>query len=346
MSGSLDYNDVLRQIFNDEQVDRKRRSRVRNLKFGPYGISLSIVGEQLESSIMPTIAHAEVAADDGVPIMVTDFVEFEPTNVIKLADSFPPDVQYVNLKSGSGLMACWSSLPRMFEMFNADSNSGMMFMSRRSEMPGWEWAAPLRRILHWMTVPTSHAVVHGASLQHENVGLLLVGNSGAGKSTTTARALREGFKSAGDDMLLVDTEGPSPVVHALYDAIKVDANLARTLAPSEHIAWTDVESHGGKKFCRINELAEDALARSIRLNAILVPQVVNSTRSRIVSATATHGLRMLAPSTMNILQGGEKRTLSKLANIGRSLPTYRLELGSDPDHLFALLRKFCCDLGK
>ncbi len=345
MSCSLNYNDVLRQIFVDVQAYRAVERRVRNLKFGPISLSLSVVGEPMEAAIMPTIEHAENGAGGGVPIQVTDFEGNEPALVTKLAESFPSDFQQVNLQSGSRMAASWDSLPRFFEMYHAESHAGMMFLSQRSLMPGWEWASPLKRILHWMTVQTPYVVVHGASLQFEDAGLLLVGHSGAGKSTTTARALTEGFISAGDDMLLVDVDGSRPTAHALYDAIKVNAAMARDLSLRGQITWRDVESHGGKKFCKISELAKGSLVSALGLNAILVPQVVDSSASRIVPGVAMDALRVLAPSTMNILRGGEQKTLAKLAKITRSLPTYRLELGSNPVQLVDLLRQFCRDLG-
>ena len=197
-----------------------------------------------------------------------------------------------------------------------------------------------------MTVPTSHVVVHGASLFHENTGLLLAGRGGAGKSTTTARALIAGFSSVGDDLLLVDADSPSPVAHALYDAVKVDPVTARVLCPSRQINWTNVDSCDGKKLCKISELAEGALVKSHQLNAILVPHVVDSPVSRILPGVATDALRVKASSTMTILRGGEQETLAKMARIARSLPTYRLELGNEPAQLVDLLRQFCRDLGR
>jgi hypothetical protein len=298
----------------------------------------------LEAAFMPAIAHAEVPAEGGASIAISDFEDLEPATVGAFAATLPADVEGVFLRSGADGIAAWQPLFRLLEMFDAETGAGYMFTSRRSMVPGGQWASPFRHIVHWMTVPTPYVVVHGASLFHGGTGLLLAGVAGAGKSTTTARALGRGFVSAGDDMLMVDTASPRPVVHALYDAIKLDSRIAGELTLPNPVNWIDVDGTGAKKFCRISDLAENGFARTFELGAILVPRISAGGRSRIASASPTEGLRALAPSTLGLFSGGEQESLAKLGRLVRMLPTFRLELGADPQELGDVLGRFCADL--
>src|SRR5690606_16695025 len=251
------------------------------------------------------------------------------------ADGLPRDAELVNLRLHPDVAAVWQPGWRSFEAFDRDAGAGMMLVSRLAQAPGWVWAAPMQRLLHWMTVPTTHAIVHGATLTHDGTGLLLAGVSGSGKSTTTARALGGGFGTVGDDLVLVETARRRPVAHALFDAIKVDPSVACELTAAA-TNWTEVEH---KKMCRISDLAPGALMSSFPLDAILIPRVVPGRSTRISAATPTDALRALAPSTMSILRGGEQSTLSKMAKLTRNLPAYHLELGADADQLLDAIRR-------
>ena len=62
---------------------------------------------------------------------------------------------------------------------------------------------------------------HAAALRYGGIGCLITGKSGSGKSTMTAAAVSRGFETAGDDFVLIETEG-TPRAHAVFDTIKLD----------------------------------------------------------------------------------------------------------------------------
>ena len=88
-------------------------------------------------------------------------------------------------------------------------------------MASWDWAAPLRAILHWWL--GSHGVlqVHGGAVGTAEGGALVVGRGGSGKSTTALSSLAAGLRYAGDDFVAITTR-PEPWVHSLYCSGKLD----------------------------------------------------------------------------------------------------------------------------
>jgi hypothetical protein len=102
----------------------------------------------------------------------------------------------------------------------AGSDSVRILVERRPETPWWTVSgasAPHRcyapdallRYLEWLAVAqplarsTSHLVIHGAALARDGATVLVVGESGAGKTTVTMGLLQRGWLPLGDDMALV-----------------------------------------------------------------------------------------------------------------------------------------------
>ena len=90
-----------------------------------------------------------------------------------------------------------------------------------SAMASWDWAAPLRAILHWWLGSHGVVQVHGGAIGTAEGGVLVVGRGGSGKSTTALSSLGAGLRYAGDDFVAITTR-PDAWVHSLYCSGKLD----------------------------------------------------------------------------------------------------------------------------
>ena len=90
----------------------------------------------------------------------------------------------------------------------------------------WEGAAPFRQILQWSMAGTRFSMLHAGAVSHAGEGVLLVGQSGSGKSTTVAACLQAGLGVCGDDLVMVGRSAQGWSAHALYDAIKLLPEVA------------------------------------------------------------------------------------------------------------------------
>lgn len=339
---------ALRRLYEDCVAFNAVNRSVRNLRFGPFGLELSFSNPDVEELLMESMNHAATDEPGENRIVIADFAGDEPASFRDITERLPDILPYIQaiLRSApdeSGPMVAWRPHSRCFEAFDPDTgNSLLAFADHRIASPE-EWVTPLRFSMHHLSIATPFVIAHGASLHFEDTGLLLSGIAGAGKSTTTARAIQNGFRTAGDDVLMIETTGTRPMGYGLYSKLKLFPDVARTLQHHDRVRWTDIYTHGHKVSCRIDDLFAGAFRSSIALDAILVPRIVATSGTEIVPVSRAQAMRALA-SSLVLARGGEAPTLRKLAALLRTVPVYALEMGSDPDRLFESLRSFCRNL--
>ena len=88
----------------------------------------------------------------------------------------------------------------------------------------------------WLT-GASTQVLHAGAIAYEGAAALVIGASGAGKSTTVLACAMAGACFLGDDLILVESAGDDdaePTVHCLFATLKLNTDSARALGAE---AW-------------------------------------------------------------------------------------------------------------
>lgn len=86
---------------------------------------------------------------------------------------------------------------------------------------------PLATAIASWAVDSALLPVHAAALEIDGRGVLLVGESGAGKSTTAVACALEGAGLLGDDLCLIDAE--RRIIHSWYGTVKLHDDSAELL---------------------------------------------------------------------------------------------------------------------
>lgn len=208
-----------------------------------------------------------------------------------------------------------------------------------ADVPEWDLGAPFRTLLAWALEESGLAMVHGAGFGPEGgAGLLVAGAGGAGKSSTSLVALREaGFSGVGDDFVALDAGNAT--AHALFTTLKLDEPaLDRLGVPRAAVANPDRPA-GQKARLYQRELLPGRDRARLPLAALAVPRVVVQQESGYRRCDGGLLLRALAPSSLFLLPGEDRRRFADLAALTRRLPCYELLLGQDPSALAAMLRR-------
>lgn len=81
---------------------------------------------------------------------------------------------------------------------------------------------PLREFIHWraLTKPNS-CLVHAAIISKHDVGILIIGEGNAGKSTTVAAAILAGWKTLGDDYVWLEQTAEGVLAKSVYRSLKL-----------------------------------------------------------------------------------------------------------------------------
>lgn len=195
-------------------------------------------------------------------------------------------------------------------------------------MLSWDWASPLRAILHWWLGRQGILQVHGGAVGLDGGGVLIVGRGGSGKSTTSLASLLAGLTYAGDDFVALQPS-PIPYVHSLYSSGKLESHqVARFPALASAQANFD-RLDEEKAVIYAGDVEGATTTAGFPLRAILVPRIAGGLATKLAPTSAASALAALAPSTIFQLHPPQPGALSLMAEIARRVPCLSLELGTD-----------------
>jgi hypothetical protein len=209
-----------------------------------------------------------------------------------------------------------------------------------TRIPWYERAAPLRVALNHLLATTDAMLVHAGAVGNRDGGALLVGQGGSGKSTLSVASALEGLDFAGDDYVAITLDG-APVAHSVHATAKL-SNHSLDLLPGLTVPRREMPTDE-KHVVQMNREHPDATRQRLPLVAIVAPRITDGGPSW-KPISGPEGLRALAPSTMLQLPatGGG---LSMMATLARAIPSYSLDLGSDPSRSVRALREILAHAG-
>lgn len=151
----------------------------------------------------------------------------------------------------------WSEADRLVVDFidialvEVDDKTGMVIFDRELDAET-EQHLLLDHVLPLVLARRGELVLHGAVISRDGVGVILVGESGAGKSTMTAFAWQQGWTVGGDDGAVVSTTVP-PMVEPTYASVRLtpfSADLLRldAAATSAIVGKRRVSGEGVMRF--------------------------------------------------------------------------------------------------
>lgn len=223
---------------------------------------------------------------------------------------------------------------RVLSIWDHCRNRGFFWTPEANILPTWEYAAPLRSLMHWIHQESGSQLTHAAVVGAASAGIMLAGAGGSGKSSTAVSCVKAGFDYIGDDYVVVHP-GDTPHASCLYQTAK--------LAPSflnkhfTHMAKDSVVCGEMKKV--VTRLDQYVSTAPTRIAAIVLPEVTGQPHATISKASAADALRSLVPTTTFQLPYGSKKALHTLGQLCRQLPCYRLRLSIDPSENVKCVRR-------
>lgn len=192
----------------------------------------------------------------------------------------------------------------------------------------WEAARPFHQLLDWWAADLGCWLVHAGALATAEGAVLVVGGSGAGKSTTCTAGVLGGLGFLGDDLCLVEPGDP-PVVHLAYGTAKLlpDAvDRLPDLDPADGVG----PLVDGKSVFHLTALLPDRIVEHVPLYGILLPEVHAGPGTHVAPTSRGAALRALAPSSTLNFPATQADKLPALAELVRALPVARLQVGDEP----------------
>jgi hypothetical protein len=228
-------------------------------------------------------------------------------------------------------------------LFDFGSAGQMLLEPGPGRVTGWlsaperlapDWAASfvLLAAIELLRTRGSYAV-HGAGLEREGKGVLVVGASGAGKTTACLSLLRAGYRCLSDDHPLLCAEGGGTCLLPFPGRIAV---TERTVGwfPELRAAEPDFRSDTRKRSFALETVGGYRWGGGCRPALLIFPRIVDWPESSAVGLSGARALEELLPQTLLVLDPDlAGRQFQLMSELVRSTPAYRLHFGEDVTRL-------------
>lgn len=236
--------------------------------------------------------------------------------------------------------------PPSLSVLDTRCDEAWYWMADAGRMPYWEQATPVKFLLDWWLSERDLKQVHAGAVGTPEGGVLLVGKSGSGKSTSTLACLQSDLLYAGDDYVAVAIE-PQPYVHSLYTSGKIMPDHVERLPFLLPVVANPDDLGIEKAVVYVHEHWPQAVTPGFPLRALLAPRVTPGlVESRVVEISRVEGLAALAPSTVFQMHTRAKQSLASMSRLLERIPCYRLELGSDIASIPRAIEGLLADLNR
>ena len=314
---------------------------VKYFKIASRHVKISFAGPELIPYCLPAINH--LATEKPAKILLTISVWDSKSTKIKLPfnlwknlnrsitnkkilDEEPKHIR--NYFHKQNIKGMYHSKTEALSLFDKKTNEGVLWYNSKDSIPYFSTSSPFRSIFHWWSLNMGLLLIHASAIGYQNRGVLIVGQSGSGKSNTALASINSHLKFAGDDHVIIDTNLPLKM-HTLYNAFKLKKNDIGKYPELVKIYNGYDNSKYEKTIFFMDQLAQEKLIANFNISAIIIPKITRMKSPRLYQVPPSKALLAIAPNTLFQLPGSGKVGYDMMVKLVRNTPCYILELGSD-----------------
>ncbi len=324
------WADVYRQAARQQTIHEKV------VRIAGTAILLRIAGPALVEATLPALSHllADAALDASPPITF-HLWDGASTGVYPPA---PPFSAEDYRRYGQRAVAHDGPISIMYApvaghlfAYDRSTRQGYFWVKDASQLSIYERAAPVQTLFHWALHEFGCQIIHAAGVGTEAGGVLLIGNTGAGKSTTALSCLTgDGLHLLSDDKCLARLD-PAPQAFAPFSSGKIKADMLGHLPQfQDKLAGWDSHYKADKGLVFLYPDFADRLVTTFPIRALVIPRVAHQTEPTLRPVAPGEAFRVFGPSTVIWLPGAEAENYRFTAALTRSLPCYQINLALDP----------------
>ena len=333
----LEYLEALRARF--ELAAEPGGALEDELEMAGLRLRLRFAGAATREALLPPLEHLAVEAAPAPELTICVFDTAStgvgpPALPWRPPRAEPGTTPFARYESGRSCVLVATG-PGTATITGCDLDEGLAIfhMDDVAAMPANERAAPLREALHLLMGRRGRWVTHAGAVGRDGRGALLAGTSGSGKSTLALSCALAGMELVADDHVLLEV-GPPIVAHGMHSTVKLTPPSAELIGVGSRIVGADfLETIEGPSKAEVGaeRIAPGSLRRRLEVTALIAPSVAGLERPRLKAISPGAGLRSLAPSTLIQLHSRGSSALPALAALAREVPSYALELSTDPE---------------
>ena len=205
---------------------------------------------------------------------------------------------------------------------------GMVWFTQPESIASWHVARPLIHAIKGLSHSTAWTPIHAAAAAWQGRAVVVIGQSGAGKTSLALASALTGWNYLGDDAVLVRA-GP-PTVARLYSSARVRPDMFEVLAGAMAASLGTSDDAGELKaeldMRRIGACREEGAA----IAAIALPERRGAPHPRLLPVSRSQTVHRIVLAARQSMQGDDRSTFEKLAALVRDVPCYSFDPGPDP----------------
>ena len=313
--------------------------------FAGRNVRIRFLGREMAEHIRRPFAHLETNQKLlTTPDLLIDLWDhnFGDRQQIDCAEN-GPGWHETTLESGDGRFV-GQRLPNTFSCLDRKHNRIVGSIAWHDQIFIYERAKPLSRLLLNWCNDQDVQVIHTGLVARDNKGLLLVGKSGSGKSTSSLACIIAGFGYVSEDYVGLELcDDGSFVGHSLYNSVFLRTDHLERFPQLATHAIRGRLPYEEKSVIILSQLFPERLERAVPIRALVLPRVVTGPAARLRPASKGEALLALGPSSLLQIpnRGLGVYGFNKLACLVERIPCFWLEVGADltsiPERLEKLL---------
>jgi len=323
---------TLQTAFSKALVSNRENSREFFFTFAGQRVHVHIVGRELAAHITSAFSHLQT--DSIVPGTAQLTIELwdECATGVRCQVRFPND----QLR-GTDVIATSvdqrflvQQQPKTFACLDRITSHIIGAIDWSKPIGVYEQAKPLSKVLLEWHNDHHIQIIHAGLIARRSQGILFVGKSGAGKSTSTLACVCGGFSSLSEDYVGLQRGADGAFHgHSLYNSVFLNQyQLQQFPGLTPYVIKGRPDEKKAAVF--LAHIFPTQLERVVPIRALLIPRIVHTPASQLSPASKGQALLALGPSSLLQIsnpRGG--RSFQTLAQLVEQVPCYWLDTGYD-----------------
>ena len=224
-------------------------------------------------------------------------------------------------------------------LYNFKENVAFCIIKDANNLNNSFLSSPFFKLIALWASKQSLNILHAGCVSVNNKGVLIVGRSGKGKSSTSVQCAIDGLDYLSDDYILIDDTGEKTIAYSIFNSGKLKLNhIERFNKIQSSISIGNLDQNN-KPLLFLSTIFKEQIKRSTEIKAIIVPNITSSVSANYYRISSLEALKALAPSTLVQLRINGLNELKSLADLTRKFPNFCLELGSDFEDISFKVKK-------
>lgn len=312
-------------------------------KIGPHIVRMRFAGIVIAATMTQSIQHLAVAPVKKPSLSVFLWDDATTKTVLPpfpwIGHSPKRKSQIIENLNTQILYTSYNSYKTILNVYDQASQTAFFWVPDARQVPSDQLSSPLRNIFHKFLKSKRIYLVHAAAVGTPRGGIFLAGKGGVGKSTSALSCLDSELSYAGDDYILLSNK-PQPKAYSVYSSAKLNKNNLWRVPNLKPYATNQPNIKEEKALIFLNQSHPEKLISQFPLRAIFLPQVTNNINTTLTSATTKEAINALLLSTVAQFPQTDPKSVKNVIEIIQSIPTYRLQLGTQMEQLPKVIINF------